>query len=267
MAIADYSTYVAESAGPYQQLPYTKTSFTAVAGAHFSLWTATPFAGATPTTAAVPTRSTTGALPSFQNSSGTQRLIGGELGLGNSGMLILCDRLSHQGGLSGIVTTAQTTNLPTSALTRYTSGEGVMAAVEIYGQIGTTATTFTASYTNSGSTSGRTTLATAIGGTGNREVGRFIIFPLQQGDTGVEAVASVTVLATTGTAGNFGVTLFKPLACWPIPIQRQQWSYDGLLNSGGNVPEIPNDSCLFFLIVSSTSSSGAIQCTLNFAED
>jgi hypothetical protein len=84
--------------------------------------------------------------------------------------------------------------------------------VEIYTVIGTTARTITASYTNQAGTSGRTTIAANIGATGFREETRAIFLPLASGDTGVQAVASVTLSGTTGTAGNFGVTVLQPRA-------------------------------------------------------
>ena len=130
MAIADYTTYKAEVAAPFQTLQHTKDSLTTVAGRLYSLWDTAPFAGAAPTTAAVPTSATTGAWGQ-QNSSGVQRVASVEASMAQGGYLIIADRLSHQGGLSGTVTTAQTTNLGTAALTRYTSGIGVMAGLEI----------------------------------------------------------------------------------------------------------------------------------------
>ncbi len=268
MAIANYATYTAELNAPMYKSNVTKSSVTTGAGLMYSLWAQAPFAGAAPTTAAVPTRTTTGALPGMQNGGANPlRMLKAELVRQRGGMLVLCDRLSHQGGLSAIVTTAQTTNLPTSALTRYTTGAGVMMGLEIYTQIGTTATTVTASYTNQDGTAGRTTLATAFGGTNNREVPRLINLPLQQGDTGVRAVASVTVLATTGTAGAFGVTLYRPLIAIPIVEHMGPHVHDALLTLHGQFPEILDDACLFWLTTSATSSTGILNGVFSFSED
>jgi hypothetical protein len=267
MAITDYAAYKVDVTSPRLTIHNTKSSITTAAGRTYSSWLSAPFAGAAPTTAAVPTNSTTGALNEFVNSSGTQRLLGAEVAASAPLAIVLCDRLSHQGGLSGIVATAQTTNLATAALTRYTSGVGVMAALEIYTQIGATGTTVTASYTNSAPTGGRTTLATTFGGTGFREASRMILLPLQQGDDGVRSVESVTVLATTGTAGAFGVTLFKPLAVLPVPLMGQQWSFNSLFNMGGNAPQIVDNSCLFFMIICNTTATGVLQTSLALAED
>jgi hypothetical protein len=162
--------------------------------------------------------------------------------------LCIADRLSHQGGLVGNVTTAKTTNLPTAALTRYTDGEGVRIGLEIYATIGGTATSVTVSYTNQAGTSGRISEAVQIGATNFNAASRFIQVPLASGDTGCRSVQSVTVLATTGTAGNFGVTLYRPLL-W-VPLLPGGAEFDALLDAGGALPQVLNDACLFMVHMS-----------------
>jgi hypothetical protein len=60
--------------------------------------------------------------------SGRLSILGGRMNTaGAAGVcLLLVDLLNISGGLSRTVTTAQTTGLPTAALTRFTGGEGVM---------------------------------------------------------------------------------------------------------------------------------------------
>lgn len=264
MAIASFSAYTTKVSSPRRRINDTKNALTTVAGRLFSNWASAPDAGAAPTTAAVPTNSTTGSVGQ-DNSTGTQRLIESTLSMGSMGSILIIDRLSHQGGLSGTVTTAQTTNLPTAALTRYTSGVGVFPALEIYTAIGATATTVTASYTDAalGST---TTLATVFGGTGFNTAGRFMILPLPEGGTGVTAVASVTVLATTATAGNFGVTLFRPIAVVPSMIPGAADVHEFLMDMGA-LPQVPDNSCLQYLAIANGTSTGILQTSHKFAED
>lgn len=266
MPILNFSSYKEKVAAPYQRTQDTKNSLSTVAGRASSFWTTAPDAGVAPTTAAVPTRATAGSIGQF-NSSGVMRLAQTVASIGNGGYLMICDRLSHQGGLSGIVTTAQTTNLPTSALTRYTNGARVMCGLEIYTLIGTTATTVSMAYTDQDGNAS-TSLSTVFGGTGFREAGRMIIMPLESGDSGVRAVSSVTVLATTGTAGNFGVTLFKPLVGLPIPpAAGQQFLFDSVTACCCNIPEILSDACLFYVFVANTSASGILCNSLRFIEE
>jgi len=130
-------------------------------------------APATPTTSVALNKDSAqsmGPIPAI--SSGRLTFLGARINTSTfgAGGMLLVDLLNVSGGLNATLTTAQTTNLPTAALTRHTSGEGVMAGIVIYTQIGSTATTVTISYTNSAGTSGRTSTATSLGGTGFREV-------------------------------------------------------------------------------------------------
>lgn len=273
-AIADYDTFKTkiERAMPW---PFYKGGGGIATALLNSSWGNAMFTGATPSTAGAPTDTAEGAFLGSQTGAYTNDRYIGQIQTNaiitgtNANACVIADRLSHQGGLSGIVTTAQTTNLPTAALTRYTSGEGVMIALEIYTQIGTTATTVTASYTNTTPTSGRTTKPVAFGGSLNREARRVFVLPLQDGDTGVTSVESVTVLATTGTAGNFGVTLFKPL----LPIfqgMSNQHQYapsiqNQLLGGLGIFPVISDNACLW-LLNGPGSASTTITGTVQFIE-
>jgi hypothetical protein len=226
-AFADLSEYINRATGGNSGTPESlwhwidgriqgAAATTPVAGRFTSLWRynkSNGANGAIPGAVAAPTRATLGALGQSNPGGGRQRWLSGIEGFCNtSAAFCLYDRLLHIGGLSGIVTTAQTVG---GALTRHNSNAtciGNQIAAEIYAQIGATATTITASYTNQAGVAGRITQAVVFGGTGAREAERMIILPLADGDTGVQAVASVTVAATTGTAGNFGVTVIRPLA-------------------------------------------------------
>jgi hypothetical protein len=170
---------------------------------------------------------------------------------------IMIDLLNINGGLNATLTTPQTTNLPTAALTRYTSGEGVMAGIVIFSQVGNTATTITVSYTNQAGTSGRTSTATSFGQTTFRETNIFIPIPLQSGDTGVRSIESVTVLATTGAAGNFGVCLYKPLAMISFESMTGQAPLDAVSSGGiiGSLCEIQADACVTFIANATTSAT------------
>lgn len=228
-----------------------------IAGRMHSLWTYNKSNGATgsaPGAVAAPTSATTGAIP-FTNPGGGRELhfMGWEGGFNQQEVVILYDRLLHISGLSG-TTASPTAQTVAGTLTRNTSGEGNQIWVEIYGQIGATATTITASYTNQAGTSGRTTQAVAIGGTNNREVTRVIPLTLQAGDTGVQAVASVTLAATTGTAGDFGITIARPLAFANNENTGSQFIRDFI----AGMPDsdvIPADACLALAILSASTSA------------
>lgn len=231
----------------------------------FDNWMSQVPAPVTPTTAVAPTRTTAGALGQENGGAGTLAIVGARYNGMNAGVALICDRLSHQGGLVANLATAQTTNLPTAALTRETTGEGVMLGLTLFTQLGVTGTTVTASYTNQAGTAGKITEPVVLGNTGFREAGRLILLPLAAGDTGVRAVASVTVLATTGTAGSFGVTLFKPL--YAIVMESTSGVAAGGFVSGGmsgGIPEVVDDACLFVvtnLISNNLQAAGALLLT------
>ncbi len=218
-----------------------------IAGRPLSMWTydGQPSGGVAPTSAAIPDNTTTGGLKQVDPSGGRQKWLTGMWASGLvGGTVVLYDRLLHIGGLNATTITAQNvqTTTPTPALTRYTDGVGNIAFAEIYTIVGTTATTISMSYVNQADAA-QTSPTVVFGGTGFREVTRCIFLPMAAGDTAVKAVRTVTVTASTTTAGNFGVTIAHPIA------------YVGIGNAGyagwrdystglPGIPEIKTDACL-----------------------
>lgn len=241
-----------------------------VAGRYTSLWLwnkSNGSRGTAPGSGANPTRATQGAALIQANPAvGKQKwLLGVETIAQQQGILVLYDRLMHCSGLSATVITAQA--ITGGSVNRYTSTESVGNQIwlEIYSIIGTTATTVTASYTNQAGTSGRTTQATTFGGTGLREGERMIPLALADGDTGVQSVQSVTVLASTLTAGNFGVTIVRPILsimCGGSGIAGVRDCIAGL----PSVPEIETDACLALQWMPNGTTAGAMMLFAHFIE-
>lgn len=132
--------------------------------------------------------------------------------------MILCDYLFYYPFIDEGTTDAQSLD-NTQTLTRYTDGEGVQVmAVSVAGRTG--GQTFQFSYTNSDGVAGRTSQtvienAVSVNGsivTSDRANanarGPFI--PLQDGDTGVRSIESVTM--NGADVGLFALVLVKPLA-------------------------------------------------------
>lgn len=267
MTIADYPTF---HALPRSKVVYEAHGLTNLFGRPQSGWTQQTVAGAVPTTAQACGRSTIGAI--CVPAQATSRLVEIVLGCTSTGTGqsrlsgVMVDRLSHQGGLVGNSALTQTTNLPTATLTRYTDGVGVWIALEIYTTVGATEVTATVSYTNQAGTAGRTGLC-RFGGTGTYQTAtQMVIVQLQAGDTGARSVESVTLSATTGGAGSFGVTLFRPLSWFstlPGVAATSVWvtSFGGCMA----LPPIEPDACLmpvFFVL----SSSNGVRAELSFVE-
>jgi hypothetical protein len=247
MPLSNYSAYLTALAEKKVDIPFSST-FTCATTSLFSRY----YPGAIiPTTSIALDRTSTHSITTPLVGSGRLTILGAQIGSGPSGpnnVCFLVDILNISGGLSGTVTTTQTTNLPTASLTRFTNGEGVMAGLVLWEAGGNTATTATVSYTNTTPTSGRTSPAFTIGGipNNNGSASRLHLIPLQAGDTGVRSVESVTLAGSTGVAGNMGICLFKPLALM-AGNSGEAFDYLDAVSTGrvaGALAEVHPDACL-----------------------
>lgn len=256
MAIADLDAYKIALGSGREIVPLNISAASVLAARTNDLWRFSVPLGAVPTSAVVPDANTLGALGQRNAGAGLKNyIIGYRINTFNRGVYVICDRLAHSGGLSGTTTGEQTTNLPTPTLTRHTSGVGVMIGLTIYSSIGNTATTVSARYTNQGGTGSRTTPLMQMGAAGFNAANRMILLPLQDGDSGVKSVEGVTLTATTGTIGNFGVTLFKPL--YTICVESMSGVSSGDFVTGlsaGGIPAVENGACLFPISVGASAS-------------
>lgn len=270
MAFSNYAAYKAARDAPVQRIQIARTNSTTRMSRIYSLWTnaGTPGPGANPTTSAVPVNDTAGGLLQ-EDTSGTARILRVMVTAATAlrGMLTIADRLNHSGGCSATTTTAQTTNLPTAALTRKTSGVGVLAAVELYGTCGATASTFSCSYTNTTPTAGRTSPETTIGTSDDyRELGRMLLMPLQSGDKGVTSVESVDLTASTGTAGDFGITMFYPLIHVPFD-NAGTFDHEAMFGLGTFFPKVDTNACLFLMGHVPATSWGVVMGQVDIGEE
>ena len=261
MAITSLDQLLAAS---NQLKSFGKVSMTAKAAGTFqSLWTAAglPAAGANPASLAmvIPTSATAGALPFVNPATGLSYISKISSSQQTIGTLILYDRIAHSSGLNGTLTTAQAVG--GAGLTRHTTGEDVELFLEVYAATGATASNVTISYTNSAGVAGRTTPAIAMQVT--PVAGQMLPIPLQAGDTGIRSVQSVTLSASTATAGNFGITLVKRIAEIPITVAGTGVVLDPFALG---FPKIENNACLSFMVVTSTTSTGFITGTINIAQ-
>lgn len=272
MSIPDYATLLRRMGAPTQVIDFCKSGDWAAGTNPNTTWLdgGNPATGVVPTTAIIPTNATVGSIGQANPAVGPLRawarrqtlpVAGGAAG----GYIMLVDRLAQIGGLSGTVTTAQTVSFP--SLTRYTNGVGVLAAVEISTAVGATATTLTMNYTNQAGTSGQISQPIVFGGSLNNAARVTQPISLALGDSGVQAVASVTVLATTGTAGNFGITLYKPLAMWPSMSALPYVLGGSPLPEFGAMPVITNGACLQMLHGAGGTAATLIAVALEMFEE
>lgn len=234
----------------------------AAAGQFFSLWTATgtPGAGAAPGAAAVPTKATTGAFGfNNQTAPATSYLAWLAAQFGNSvSNLEIHDRLAHMGGLSGTVTTSQgalslVTNSPGADRLGDANYSDVQWWLEVYTALGATGVNATVAVEYNDATTGNLA-AIALGATPRQ--GR--LYPLVSAVAGkfIRAVTGVTLSATTGTAGNFGITATRSRTSISAPLLNKTETFDW---AQLGLPNIPNDSCLMMLMLCGTTSTGTVR--------
>ena len=223
-----------------------------IGGRGCSFWTydGMPTGGAVPTTGSIPDRTTQGAIPFTPATGGRDKhLINTSITPFISGVYLLYDRLFHEGGLSATSTAAQTIQgSPASpALTRYTGGTGNIAFYEIYTDFGGNSRTLTMTYTNQTGTSGRTSTIN-IGDNFFREVTRMQRIPLAAGDSGIQSIQTVQINISSGTLGNFGITIAQPLAWIPVNVAGTMGWRDYTTGLPG-IPVIDPDACLSLMFI------------------
>lgn len=235
----------------------------AAAGNIFSLWQAgaVPAAGAAPTTAAVCTSALTGAIKfANQTAPATSYLDWCWMAFGNANSSVeVHDRLAHMGGLSGTVTTAQgalslVTTAPAAARLGAADYSDVQWFLEVYTALGATGVNATVAVTYGDGSTGNLT-AVALGAT--PRAGR--LYPLLSASPGkwIKAVTGVTLSATTGTAGNFGITATRGRTmCGPAIAANSPVVMDWAALGHS---EIPNDACLQLTMLCSTTTTGTVR--------
>lgn len=170
------------------------------------------------------------------------------------------DELWSCSGFSGTVVTAQTV-VSAPALTRYTDGIGNHIYIVCYTATGTTATTCTIKYTNQAGTANRTA---TVAIPASMTAGRMIQATLQAGDQGVLSVQSVQLTATTGTAGNFGVSITHPLTNF-VTVGTSNLSHPNKYDEIG-LTKVDTNAALLFQCLANGTASGNITGSLKLAE-
>lgn len=244
----------------------------AVAGQFQSLWRATgqPGQGAIPTTAAVCDNSLVGSMQFAQQTDPATSYLTILEGLcSNAGTTLeIHDRLMHMGGLNATLLTAQTVNLDVhtnigssnlSARKGDTNYSDIQWWIEWFADTGSTASNATINVTYDDASTGNLTVQ-AVGGTvrATRIIPLNSLIPAANSGRYIRAINSVTLSASTGTAGNFGFTATRFRCALYKPLANARWTADW---AGLGLPEIHNSSCLFAIQLANATSTGAVRAT------
>ena len=216
--------------------------------------------GAIPGAAATPTDTLAGgiSLPTFTGTTGRVYKfapVGATIGT-----FLLYDRIGHMGGLVGNVATSQTVGL--TIATALAAGrcaadmKDVEWFVEIYTDIGTTASNLTVTYTDVNDVGSKTVVITGFTGASplNRS-GRCVQLVPTDG-VQIKSVQSVQHSVTSGTAGSYGITARVRKAGVGQLLANIQAPGTDAISIG--LPEIKDSACLEMLVQTSTTSTGIV---------
>ena len=238
-------------------------------GQYHSLWRATgqPGQGAIPAAAANCNQSTVGGMQFSQQTAPAKSYLAYlEAACSVSAMAVeVHDRLMHMGGLNGTLNTAQTVGLNFNGATADNMAERIGDAnysdiqwwLEWYTDTGATAVTATVNVTYNDGTTGNLA-AISLAATRRASLMQPLngLIPAAAAGKFIRAVDTVQLSATTGTAGNFGVTATRLRGTLFMPIANAKFSADW-----ANLPinTIPNSSCPFVVVLASTTSTGLLR--------
>lgn len=239
---------------------------TLVAGRPASLWPlgGMPGAGSYDTTLNGVTLSSSSALvngqiPHYDPVSGNAHLARLTAGATQAGMLLVLDRLWHNGGYTITSTLAQNSTTPTwpaRDADGSTNGNGVLLAVEISAATGAGTPTITVGYTNSSGTASRT--GTNIAATvASSAIGAVYFIGLQAGDVGVRSVQSLT-LSATWTSGTMNLVAYRVIAALPVPLANGHNEADALTLG---LPRLYNGTVPWLVFVPNTTTASIITGT------
>ena len=238
-------------------------------GQYHSLWRATgqPGQGAIPAAAAICNQSTVGGMKFSQQTAPAKSYLAylEAVSSVSASTMEVHDRLMHMGGLNGTLTTAQTVGIDFNGATADNMAERIGDAdcsdiqwwLEWYTDTGATVTTATVAVTYSDGTTGNLT-GVSLAATRRASFMQSLngLIPAAAAGKFIRAVNTVTLSATTGAAGNFGVTATRLRGSLFMPIANAKFSADW-----ANLPinTIPNSACPFIVVLVSGTSTGNLR--------
>lgn len=250
------------SAGFSQDI--AKISLTSVANFDYSGWmmTGAPMVGVAPTTWANPTQATQGAwVPRYVNGGATAtcRILFAALRLSVANQpLVICDRVGHMAGLSGTSTAAQTVGTASSELTTpasdgrcEASGGDVDWWLEWYTATGSTAVNATCAVVYDDNSTANIVVALPA------SVPAYRMYPIRPGTAGrsIKGITSITLSASTLTAGNFGVTATERKFQFSAPAANAEFVADWATLG---MPDLGRNACLFGRFFATSTALGQV---------
>ena len=254
-----------------QAFEIIKASATAEGAATYhSLWkvATVPVAGSNPPaytagSGYIPTKATTGAFNFTNPGSGETRVLQAAMVGATVGTLFVYDRLWACSGFGTVVTTEQTITTPGTLTSGRDpqSGLDVFPFLEVYTAPGATTATWTFKGTDAAGNTNRTWTYTHPANA--ESVGQMMqLLPggaSPASTIGCRVPTSFQASATSGTAGDIGVTLLRRIATIPLTIANLATVLD-YAQLGRAV--VYDDACLAMQVLCTTTNTGLIQGTI-----
>lgn len=172
------------------------------------------------------------------------------------GILLLCDRLWHNSGLSVTSTSLQAITspaFPARDVDGTINGNKVQLGVEVVSALGAGTPTITCGYANEAGVTGR--LGVNVNAVvASSALGTFYPIGLQVGDKGVKAVESFQLSATM-TSGAISLVAYRVIASLPISQGNTGVAIDALTSG---FPELFNNSVPFFIFIPQTTTTSVV---------
>lgn len=175
--------------------------------------------------------------------------------------ILLCDRLwdCEPATASTSAQSITSPSLPSRDALGGTAGVGVQIGIEVVAATSSTAAVVSMAYTNSAGTASRSAAFVDLPTAAATAIGRFFRIGLQAGDLGVQSVQSVT-FTTDWTSGTIALVAYRVLAKLDLQVANTPNMIDVV---SGGFPQIYNGSCLFFIMIPSTTTSSYISGVYN----
>lgn len=264
MAIASADNIIAGAKPP--QFFFKAASGTLVAGRPFSPFYTNgipgPAVAPSPGVAGAALTSYLGQIPFANPGSGNTHLARFAGSATQAGVLMLCDRLWHNSGLSVTSTASQAVNSvawPARDINASTNGEGVLVGMEVVTATGGGSNVPTLGYTDSDGNAGATAGLT-VAYSASSAIGTFYPFNLAAGDKGVRTIQTFQN-SVSMTSGSIALVTYRVLA--QIDISTAGGAA-GPFELG--LPRLYDDTVPFLLFVPSASTSSLVVGTVTVTQ-
>lgn len=267
------STLLAGARPQYQLNKVTVTN--EGVGTWHSLWKVAgrPTAGSNPPafgagSGYIPTNATTGAIGQVNAAGGNElRAIALEANSTVAGKLIIYDRLWACSGFGTVITTAQNVTTPGTLTSGRLQAAGDYSDVEAWLEVYTAPGASTATWTVTALDGAAASRAYTYTHPANAEtVGQMMpLVPPSAAAAGIQQITSFQASATSGTAGDIGITLMRRIAVLNMPgTIASMGGFKGALDLA--LARVRDDACLAAMVHCAGATTGIITADFGLSE-